>query len=162
PNDSLSYRVFGRSKDGQGELRAAGAVTKGTPIIAFGGNPNMPMTIRFEVDEYLPSGIARDIFVPVEMPKGRKDEAIGACRAEMTGDARTREVGLNRSLTPAPPAPTIVAFRNAVYAIGYDCDRKPLGFDLKLDDFDVGFEPGTEQPTKFVSRVRLTDKAEGI
>src|SRR5262249_53052965 len=43
-----------------------------------------------------------------------------------------------------------------------DVDRKPLGFKLKLDDFDVGFEPGTEQATKFVSQVRLTDPAEKI
>ena len=44
----------------------------------------------------------------------------------------------------------------------YDVDRKPLGFELKLDDFDMGFEPGTEQPTQFVSEVRLTDPSEGI
>ena len=45
--------------------------------------------------------------------------------------------------------------------ITYDVDRKPLGFELKLDDFDVGFEPGTEQATQFVSKVRLTDKSRG-
>ncbi len=162
PDDSLSYRVFGRGKDGQGELRAAGAVTKGTPIVAFGGNPNMPMTIRFEVDEYLPAGIARDIFVPVELPKGKKDEGIGACRVEMTVGNETKELWLERSLNLEPPSPQIVTFRDAAYAIAYDCDRKPLGFELKLDDFDVGFEPGTEQPTKFVSHVRLTDKADEI
>ena len=44
----------------------------------------------------------------------------------------------------------------------YDVDRKPLGFELKLDDFDVGFEPGTEQATHFESKVRLTDKSAGI
>ena len=162
PDDSLSYRVFGRGKDGQGELRAAGAVTRRTPIVAFGGNPNMPMTIRFEVDDYLPAGITRDIFVPIELPKGRKDEGIGACRAEMTVGNETKEIWLERSLNLEPPEPQIVTFRDAVYAVAYDCDRKPLGFDLKLEDFDVGFEPGTEQPTKFVSQVRLTDKSEGI
>jgi hypothetical protein len=41
-------------------------------------------------------------------------------------------------------------------------DRKPLGFELKLDDFDMDFEPGTEQPTHFVSKVRLTDTSEKI
>ena len=41
-------------------------------------------------------------------------------------------------------------------------DRRPLGFELKLDDFDMGFEPGTEQPTHFVSQVRLTDASAGI
>jgi ResB-like family len=44
----------------------------------------------------------------------------------------------------------------------YDVDRKPLGFDLKLDDFDMDFEPGTVQPTHFVSEVRLNDPSLGI
>jgi hypothetical protein len=162
PDNTLSYRVFGRGKGGQSELRSSGAVTKGQPIAAFGGNPGMPMTIRFEVDDYLPAGVARDIFVPVELPKGRKDEGIAACRAEMTVGNETKEIWLERSLNLDPPAPQVVTFRDAAFAIAYDCDRKPLGFELKLDDFDVDFEPGTEQPTKFVSQVRLTDKAEGI
>ena len=41
-------------------------------------------------------------------------------------------------------------------------DRQPLGFELKLDDFDMDFEPGTEQPTHFASQVRLTDASAGI
>ncbi len=162
PDHSLSYRVFGRGKDGMGELRASGPAIKGKPIAAFGGGANMPMTISFEVDDYLPSGVARDIFVPVELPKGKKDEGIGACRAEMTVGKETREIWLRRSLSLDPPSPQFVTFRDAVYAVAYDVDRKPLGFDLKLEDFEVGFEPGTEQPTKFVSQVRLTDKTEGI
>ena len=161
PDHALSYRVFGRGKAGQGELRAAGAVTKGKPIVAFGGGPNMPMKISFEVEDYLPSGVARDIFVPIVLPKGKKDEGIGACRVEMTVGKESKEIWLRRSLTLDPPPSSFVTFRDGVYAIAYDVDRKPLGFDLKLDDFDVGFEPGTEQATKFVSKVRLTDKSEG-
>jgi cytochrome c biogenesis protein ResB len=49
-----------------------------------------------------------------------------------------------------------------VYRISYDVDRKPLGFELKLDDFDVGFDPGTDQASSFASQVRLTDKSAGI
>ena len=162
PDQSLSYRVFGRGKDGMGEIRASGPVIKGKPIAAFGGGANMPMTISFEVDDYLPSGVARDIFVPVELPKGKKDEGIGACRAEMSVGKETKEIWLRRSLSLDSPSPQFVTFRDAVYAVAYDVDRKPLGFDLKLEDFEVGFEPGTEQPTKFVSQVRLTDKTEGI
>ncbi len=122
----------------------------------------MPMTISFEVDDYLPSGVERDIFVPIVLPKGKKDEGIGACRVEMTVGKESKEIWLRRSLTLDPPSPSFVTFSDAVYAIAYDVNRKPLGFNLKLDDFDVGFEPGTEQATKFVSQVRLTDKSEGI
>src|SRR5262249_55552253 len=39
---------------------------------------------------------------------------------------------------------------------------KPLGFNLRLDDFDVGFDPGTEQASTYVSKVRLNDEAGGI
>jgi len=163
PDHSLSYRVFGRGKEeGKTELRAAGPVAKGKSIVAFGGNANMPMTISFEVEDYLPTGVEKDIYVPIELPKGKMGEGISACRAEMTVGNETRELWLRRSITLDPPSPQIVTFRDAAYAIAYDVDRKPLGFDLKLDDFDVGFEPGTEQPTRFVSQVRLNDKSEGI
>ncbi|MGP0067774.1 MAG: cytochrome c biogenesis protein ResB, partial [Isosphaeraceae bacterium] len=161
PDHRLSYRVFGRGKEVQGEIRDAGPLSERKLIPAFGGGPNMPMKISFEVEQYLPSGVARDIFVPILLPKGKKDEGIGACRVEMTVGKESKEVWLRRSLSLDPPAPTFVTFGDGVYAIAYDVDRKPLGFELKLDDFDVGFEPGTEQATKFVSKVRLTDASEG-
>ncbi|MFO0892337.1 MAG: cytochrome c biogenesis protein ResB, partial [Isosphaeraceae bacterium] len=55
-----------------------------------------------------------------------------------------------------------VPFGDRLFEIAYDVDRRPLGFDLKLEDFDVGFEPGTEQATRFVSKVRLNDSGRGV
>jgi hypothetical protein len=159
PNQSLYYRVFGRGKEGEGELRSAGPLALRTSIVAFGGNPNMPMTGTFQVDEYLPSAVRKRIYEPVVLPKGKLDEGIAACRAEMTVGGQTKEIWLRRSMTLDPPQPKLVAFHDAVYSISYDVDRKPLGFDLKLDDFDVDFEPGTEQATKFVSQVKLNDQS---
>jgi len=162
PDESLYYRVFGRGKQTKGEFRAAGPVAKGKPIIAFGGVATMPMTISFQVDQYLPSAIEKHIYEPVVLPKGKMDEGIAACRAEMTVGNHTQEVWLARSLSLDPPAPRLVSFPEATYEVMYDVDRKPLGFDLKLDDFEVGFEPGTEQATKYVSQVELNDPSRGI
>ena len=162
PGDALYYRVFGRGKEGRGELRAAGPLAKDKPIVAFGGNANMPMTITFQLDEYLPSAIEKSIYEPVVLPKGQLGNGIAACRAEMTVDGQTKEVWVSRSESLDPPPPQTVRFRDSVYQIIYDVDRKPLGFELKLDDFDTGFEPGTEQATHFESKVRLTDKSAGI
>ena len=162
PNDALYYRVFGRGKEGKGELRAAGPLAKEKPIVAFGGNANMPMTITFQVDQYLPSAIEKSIYEPIVLPKGQMGNGIAACRAEMTVDGQTKEVWVSRSESLDPPPPQTVRFRDSVYQIIYDVDRKPLGFELKLDDFDTGFEPGTEQATHFESKVRLTDKSAGI
>ena len=162
PNETLYYRVFGRGKEGRGELRAAGPLAKEKPIVAFGGNANMPMTITFQVDQYLPSAIEKSIYEPIVLPKGQMGNGIAACRAEMTVDGQTKEVWVSRSESLDPPPPRTVRFRDSVYQIIYDVDRKPLGFELKLDDFDTGFEPGTEQATHFESKVRLTDKSAGI
>ena len=162
PDQSLYYRVFGRGKGSQGELRAAGHLAKRQNVVAFGGNANMPMTITFQVDDYLPAAVEKQIYEPIVLPKGQMGNGIAACRAEMTVDGQTKEIWLSRSENLEPPPPRMVAFRNSVYQITYDVDREPLGFALKLDDFDMGFEPGTEQATHFVSQVRLTDKSLGI
>jgi hypothetical protein len=90
------------------------------------------------------------------------DQGIAACRLEMTVGDETKEIWLRRSVTLDPPRPEVVTFRDGAYALSFDADRKPLGFELKLDDFEVGFEPGTQQPTKFESKVRLTDRDAGI
>ena len=85
PDEALYYRVFGRAKEGtKGELRASGPLEKGKPILAFGGGPNMPMTITFQFDNYLPAAIEKRIYEPVVLPKGQMGNGIAACRAEMT------------------------------------------------------------------------------
>ena len=150
------------ARKSKGELRAAGPLAKDKPIVAFGGNANMPMTITFQVDQYLPSAIEKPIYEPIVLPKGQMGNGIAACRAEMTVDGQTKEMWLSRSESLDPPPPQTVRFRDSVYQVVYDVDRKPLGFELKLDDFDTGFEPGTEQATHFESKVRLTDKSAGI
>jgi hypothetical protein len=164
PDETLYYRVFGRGKEGgKGELRAAGRLEMAKPILAFGGGANMPMTITFQVDKYLPAAIEKQIYEPVELPKGQMDNGIPACRAEMTVNGHTKEIWLSRSENYLDqPRSRYVTFGDAVYELMFDVDRRPLGFQLKLDDFDTEFEPGTEQPTHFTSQVRLTDSGAGI
>ena len=92
------------------------------------------------------------------LPKGQMDNGIAACRAEMTVERRdqgdlAQSLGQPRSTRPRGSSPSATRSTRSIY----DVDRKPLDFELKLDDFDMGFEPGTEQPTHFVSQVRLTD-----
>ncbi len=69
PDGHLYYRVYGAARNSKGELRAAVAHwTRAKPIVAFGGVPNMPMTITFQVDDYLPpasrSGFTSRSFCP--------------------------------------------------------------------------------------------------
>src|SRR5262249_39687046 len=111
---------------------------------------------------YMRAGIEKRIYEPVVLPKGQMGNGIAACRAEMTVNGETKDVWLSRSENLDPPPSRFLTFGDRAYEIAYDADRGPLGFELKLDDFDMGFEPGTEQPTHYVSQVRLTDSSAGI
>ncbi|HKM55150.1 MAG TPA: cytochrome c biogenesis protein ResB [Isosphaeraceae bacterium] len=162
PDRSLYYRVFGRGKDSKTELRGAGPVSRGQTIDAFGGGVGMPMTISFRVEDYIPSGVEKQIFEPAYLPKNQMDEAVPASLLEMTVGDVTREIWIQRSESPDGPSFKPVPFGDRLFEIAYDVDRMPLGFEIKLDKFEVGFEPGTEQATKFVSNVGLSDASEDI
>ena len=120
------------------------------------------MTISFRVDDYLAAGVEKQIFVPVFLPKNQMEEAMPASLIEMTVGGISHEIWIQRSESPEGSSFKPVPFGDRLFEIAYDVDRRPLGFDLKLDKFEVGFEPGTEQATKFVSNVRLDDPDEGI
>ncbi len=158
---SLYYRVFGRGEQGLGVVRASGPLPKGKEITAFGGNPNQPMTISFAVEEYFPTGREKEVCEPIVLGKGEMGNGIPAALAEMTVDGHTEEFWIRRSPSLEPMFQK-VSFPGGDYEVSFDVDRKDLGFALKLDDFDVGFDPGTEQASRFVSQVRMTDEALGI
>jgi ResB-like family len=162
PDRALYYRVFGRGKEGKTEIRSAGPLELGKTVNAFGGGTGMPMAISFRVEDYLPSAVEEHVFEPVFLPKGKMDEGIPACELELTVGDVTRDFWLQRSESSDSPSFTPVAFGDRLFEVAYDTDRRPLDFQIKLDKFDIGFERGTEQPTKFASHVRLTDQSQGI
>ncbi len=179
PDDQLVYRVFGRPDAGKigGKIRSKGPVKKGSEIVAFGNNPNMPMTLLFEVDDYLPSGVETPICEPVLLPPGQLGNGIPASLVALSipdpedpSKVETKEFYLRRSATLEPVWKTVTFGDShghdhgptAVFRLSYDVDRKPLGFELKLVDFQRGFDPGTEKASRFSSDVLLTDKTDGI
>ncbi len=173
PQGRLYYRVFGRDQapppDGQSKGSRT-AVLKGKPgplkidedVVAFGGNPNMPMTLAFRAEAYIPSAEDKVIYVPFELDVGKRGNGLAAVLLEMTAGDETKEVWLQR-----PPGLvsrfTPVSFKSGKeFEVAYDFDRKDLGFSLKLNNFEVGFDPGTAQASSFASEVTLTDEAKGI
>jgi cytochrome c biogenesis protein ResB len=161
PDGSLYYRVFGRGEQGLGEVRSIGPLRKNQEVLAFGGNPNQPMTISFRVEDYLQAGREKEICEPMQLPKSQMNNSLGAALVDMTVDGHTEEFWIRRSPTLEPLFQR-VSFPSGDYEVAFDVDRKDLGFSLKLDDFDVGFDPGTEQASRFVSQVRLNDESRGI
>jgi hypothetical protein len=162
PDRSLYYRVFGRGKEGKAELRSSGPLELAKTIDAFGGRAGMPMTISFHVDDYLPAGVEKSIFEPLFLPKNQMEEGVPAARLEMTVGDESKEIWIQRTESLEATSFKPVPFGDKLFEIAYDVDRRPLGFEVDLDKFEVAFEPGTEQATKFVSHVRLSDQAQGI
>ena len=155
----LAYRVFERGTPAK--VKASGPLKLDQDVTAFGGNPNLPMTMTFRVEEYLTRGKEEIVYQSIDLPKAQKDNAISAILAEMTVGGETKEIWLRRSGTFDPEYRTLT-FPDGMYELAFDSNRLDLGFSLKLNDFDVGFDPGTEQASTFRSEVDLTDRAEGI
>jgi hypothetical protein len=155
---SLYYRVFGRSKTGAAsEIRSTGPLKRGEDVVAF----NETMRITLEVEDYLTSGREREICEPLLLPKNQMGNGIPAALVEMTVDGQTEEFWVRRSPT-LEPVFSRAGFPSGDYEVSLDFDRRPLGFKLKLIDFDRGFDPGTDQPSSYMSKVLLNDEIQGI
>jgi hypothetical protein len=157
PEGALYYRAFGRGEQGLGKIRSSGPVAKGKETIAF----NETMTISFEVEDYLTAGREKQVCEPIVLGKGEMSNGIPAALAEMTVNGHTEEFWIRRA-PGLEPMFHHVTFPSGEYEVSFDVDRKDLGFSLKLDDFDVGFDPGTQQASRYVSEVRLSDEARSI
>jgi hypothetical protein len=158
----LAYRVYVRGNGSSpGKLGSHGMLKPGQDVNVTAGADVAAMNLSFSVDEFLQTGIEKEIAESIDLPGSKKDEGLAAALVEFTVNGVTKELWLRRS-------PTFdqnfvpVTFPDGMYEIAFDVDRMDLGFSLTLDDFDVGFDPGTRTASSFRSEVRLTDEAEGI
>ena len=155
----LVYRVFERGNPGK--LRSHGPLKAGEKITAFGGNDLAPMTLGFEVEQFLKAGRKEVIAESIELPQGKRDDAIPSILAELTVNGITRDVWLRKSADFEINYKQ-VAFDDSIYELAFDVDRLDLDFSLTLNDFDVGFDPGTSNASSYRSEVTLNDEKAGI
>ena len=121
------------------------------------------MTISFRVEDYLPAAVEEHVFEPVFLPKGKMDDGIPACHA--------RDDGGRHDPGHLDPAQRVI--RGACVQAGR-VRRQAVRDRLRHGPQAARFRrssstsstsdssAGTEQPTKFVSHVRLTDQSRGI
>ncbi len=159
PDGQMAYRVFERGNPGK--LKDHGRVKVGQKITAFGGSSVTPMTLAFEVEQYLKAARKETVAESVELPPNKRDDAIPAILAEMTVKGETHDVWLRKSPDFEMNFRQVV-FGDSIYELAFDVMRLDLGFALTLKDFDVGFDPGTNNASSYRSEVTLTDDAAGI
>lgn len=155
PKGKLYYRVFTRSG-----IKGLSELKLGESVQVLGGDKS-PMSGVLRVDKYLPEGKEELIYAPLDLPKGQKGNGIPAALVEMTVGHDKKEFWLRRNGDIDPVYKTVL-IGDKPYQVAYDFDRRDLDFDLKLVNFEVGFDPGTRQASSFVSDVLLTDKRQKI
>jgi hypothetical protein len=158
----LAYRVYVRGNGANpGKLGPHGLIKAGEEVNVTPASDPTAMNMKFTVEDFLQTGVEKQIAESIDLPGSKKDEGLAAVLVEMTVGGVTKELWLRRSPT-LDQTFVPVTFPSGMYEIAFDVDRLDLGFSLTLDDFDVGFDPGTNQASSFRSEVRLTDEAQNI
>jgi len=161
PGGTIYQRVFGR----EGLRVPPGPLELGKDVRAFGGG-NMPMSIAFRVDKFLPSGRERVTCVPADLPPNKVDTGIKAALLELTVDGKAKEFWVRRTgeidADYSRDGEGPVFFKQGAYQVAYDVARKPLGFQMKLVDFQSDTDPGSRERSSYVSNVRVTDAKLGV
>ena len=149
PDRRLYHRVLGREG-----LRGLGPIKVGETVGAFAGE-GRAMQVLFRVDEVLDSGIAREVCEVEDMPaKFRKDASSPAALVELTADGVSREQWLFHARQQGPE-PKLVPTRNGYYQLSLDYDKRDLGFDVHLIDFEAQFDPGSSSRSTYRSDVTV-------
>ena len=148
PDEKLYCRV---AVDGAYESR--GEVRQGDQIAISRG-------LHVSLVGYLPHARQKVTFYPVQLAPGEDSGPEAAVLVEVTTGGATQKTWLKRNdqqhgavMLQTPQGPLQLSF-------GYE--RLPLGFALKLIDFERGVNPGGMGNASFASEVRLIDKTQNI
>lgn len=145
-------RGFGRD----GLMGTPGPIEVGEakPLVA---GARMPMQLSIKVVEALPKARIRKVWIPVELAREDRENAVPAIQGEMTVKGVTKKVSLIRTNDLNTTAWETVTFPDATYQVAFDFDRMKFPFTLALTKFEPGKDPGSPSPATFRSDVTLTD-----
>jgi hypothetical protein len=148
PDNKLYYRTAVAGKYiAQGEVRLGDELKLGERLL-------------LKVQKHLPAARQEVNFLPEESPQGTEATGDAAVLVEVDAEGATRQVWLRRNDPDfaaqrfnTPEGPLMVVF-------GYE--SIPLGFSLKLVNFEHGMNPGRVGDASFASTVELVDRAESV
>jgi hypothetical protein len=148
PDGKLYYRSTVSEK-----LAGSGEVRPGDEVM-------LAEQVLLKLQSHLPSARRETEFLAEETSQGGEPAAEPAIQVEVDAGGNTQTVWLRRNdqeygaeQLDTPDGPISVAFDN---------DVMPLGFSLKLIDFQRGMNPGGVGDASYSSTVQLTDRAERL
>jgi hypothetical protein len=133
--DELLYTIH----TARGETNKKGKVKAGD-VIETGW-----MGLKFRALKYIPQAIEKEYFTKVDYPTPLTQPAVA-----VEYDGKVNWMGLNSLMK--------LFSDNAVYIVTYGNRRLDLGFDLKLEKFEVGRYQGTMRAASYQSLVNVEGK----
>ena len=116
------------------------------------------MNIEAEITDFVPKGRKEKKLSEVFPKKGKEDSAPGpAIRLTLEGASAPGPYWLERGDIRRIPDKS-----GEDLVIGYGYKTVPLGFDIKLKDFRIGYDPGTQTAASYESDVIVDDTVHNI
>jgi len=109
-------------------------------------------SMRFSVRRWLSHARMERVVEPVEPARS---ERVPALQLTVAKGPERRTVWVRKG------EPETIPFAQSPYMLSYGAKSLPLGFDLKLNQFRIGYYPGTMRPRSFESDITMTDPADG-
>ncbi|MFO7901509.1 MAG: cytochrome c biogenesis protein ResB [Pirellulaceae bacterium] len=125
-----------------------------------GGQVPLGSEFSIRIAEHIPFAREEVRFVPVELAGGETESAKAAALVEVTAGATKRQLWLRRH-DPQHGVQNLSTERGPV-TLSFDYERRPLGFNLELEDFTRHVNPGRVGNAGFSSTVRVADAAAGV
>lgn len=108
------------------------------------------MDFKFAVVQNLSVAKVEKKFRKVPVPQGQEGPPP-AIRLHLANQQETKDIWLGRGEEKS------LTLGDRPLSVAYGLKSKPLGFEIKLNDFIMGLNEGTQDPASFESRVTLMD-----
>jgi len=142
PDGSLKYQVRHRGEFG-----------KISPLKAGESLPTGWMDMQFQVAERMDAAVPEETYEPVPLPSQKDPEPAIHYEALQYPDKKGGWLGY--------PSQATFPFLGRTLSLTYQPRQVRLPFSLKLQKFNLGFDPGTQKPASYASDIVYTDPEKG-
>lgn len=157
-DQAAEARLLEVALDPEGNLHYRVDRGQAKPIKPGEAVPTGWMNIQAEVLDFVPKGRKEKQLTEVFPQKGKEDKAPGpAIRLTLEGASEPGPYWLERGDIKRIPDQS-----GDDLVIGYGYKTVPLGFDIKLKDFRIGYDPGTETAASYESDVEVGEEVHTI
>ncbi len=145
--------LIGRTDDGElyYAVKAGGAWGKPEKLAIDQAIPTGWMDFQFTALKEEPKAQIEKVYRKVTVPKGKEGPPSAAHLVLATAEDR-QDFWIGRGESRD------VSLGGRRLKVAYGLKSKPIGFDLRLDDFRMGTYEGTKDPSSYESQVTLLDR----